>query len=105
METCVITARFTRNLRPVGGCVLFTPNRLWVVYDGTTWACLAPHIKLAPDGSFIAEVTPTDTDVVSWAYQVDTPAGTFELAVPYRSEPYTLRELVDGDHSGAGTPQ
>lgn len=92
---CVVSGSFSNNNRPVKGWIQFTPSRLWVVENGINWACLAPTVRLDTDGSFIAMLTPTDTDAVPWHYEVDTPAGSFEILVPKEGTMYSLRELVD----------
>jgi hypothetical protein len=103
--TVTITTQFTRgNSLPVQGLVRFTPSRLWVMHDGIAWACLAPEVELAADGSFSVEVTPTDTDVVWWRYLVETPAGAWDLSVPYAEAGHTLRELIGVDHPGPRSP-
>lgn len=94
-----------KNGRPVQGLVRFTPNRLWVVTDGTTWACLAPEVYLDPDGSFSVQVTPTDTDVVWWRYKVELPDHrSYEVSVPKSEAGYSLRGLVGEHHSGPRAP-
>lgn len=99
-RTCTITAAFNhRDGTPAHGQVRFTPSRLWVIQEGIAWACLAPVITLKPDGSFVAEVTATDTDQVRWYYIVETPAGDFTTYVPWIETGYCLRDLVNEHNS------
>lgn len=102
-KTVTVTGSFQyKNGRPVQGLVRFEPSRLWVIQDEIAWACLAPETMLNSDGSFSVQLTPTDTDVIWWRYRVSTPAGMFEIAVPYVSTGYTLKELVSEHRSGTG---
>jgi hypothetical protein len=101
--SCTITGSFARKGTPVQGLVRFTPRRLWVVRAGTTWACLAPEVRLAPDGSFVARVTATDNDAIMWTYLIDTPAGRFETYVPWSQAGWSLRELVHEHRPRQGT--
>ena len=91
-----------KNGRPAQGLVRFEPSRLWVIQDDVAWACLAPEVALGPDGSFSVQLTPTDTDVIWWRYRVESPAGLFEVAVPYVRTGYLLKELISEHRSGAG---
>jgi hypothetical protein len=101
-KTVTVTGSFQRkNGSPVQGLVRFEPSRLWVIQNDIAWACLAPEAQLAKDGSFSVELTPTDTDPVWWRYRVDSPAGIFEISIPYVRTGYTLKELVvDVHHPG-----
>jgi hypothetical protein len=100
-RTVTVTGSFHhKNGRPVQGLVRFTPGRLWVIEGTIAWACLAPEPVLAADGSFSVQLTPTNTDSVWWRYRVDTPAGSYEVSVPWVKTGYTLRELVDEHRSG-----
>lgn len=102
-RTVTVTGSFQyKNGKPVQGIIGFEPNRLWVIQDSVAWACLAPRRLLLSDGSFSVQLTPTDTDVVWWRYRVLTPAGSFEISVPWVKTGYTLRELVDVDRAGQG---
>lgn len=100
-RTVTVTGSFQHtNGSPVQGLVRFMPSRLWVIQDEIAWACLAPEQVLAPDGSFAVQLTPTDTDVIWWRYRVETPAGQWEVSVPWVKTGYTLKELVDVHHPG-----
>lgn len=79
---------------PVQGLVRFTPGRLWVVYEGITWACLAPTITVGPSGKFVAYLTATDADSVPFTYTVETPAGAWVTYVPWAENGYSLRDLL-----------
>lgn len=96
-----IIGAFTASHRPVQGWVRFTPERLWVVKDGITWASLAPVVPIKPNGHFQVYLTPTDTDPIPWYYQVTTPAGDFRIQVPGYRHAYTLKELVGEPHPGS----
>jgi hypothetical protein len=98
MYQTLVTARFTWKDRPVQGLVRFTPCRLWVVRDGITWACLAPEVRLDPNGSFTAYVTPYEADPIGVCYQVETPAGAYHLRIPQSETGWALKELVSGHH-------
>jgi hypothetical protein len=87
--------------KAVRGLVRFTPCRGWVIEDGVAWATLAPEVMLGSDGSFSAQVTPTDSDDVSWCYLVESPAGTFHITVPTTEVGYTLKELIDVSRPGS----
>lgn len=89
-----VTGSFANHDRPVQGLVRFTPGRLWVVASNITWACLAPEVWLDPDGSFVAQVTPTDTDAIMWTYKVCTPAGCWLVYIPTNDAGWSLRELI-----------
>ena len=98
-RTVTVTGSFQhKNGRPVQGVVRFLPSRLWVIQHDIAWACLAPERRLLADGSFSVQLTPTDTDLIWWRYRVLTPAGSFEVSVPWVKTGYTLRELVDEHH-------
>lgn len=102
LPTTTVTGSFQRkDGRPVQGLVRFTPSRLWVVVKDITWACLAPEVQLAEDGSFSVQVTPTDTDSVWWRYLIETPAGWWEVSVPHNEAGYTLKGLVGEHHPGS----
>ena len=104
-RTVTVTGSFQhKNGRPVQGLVRFMPNRLWVIQDEVAWACLAPEPVLASDGSFSVQLTPTDTDPIWWRYRVESPAGAWELSVPWVKTGYTLKELVSEHHPGPRTP-
>ena len=103
-RTVTITGSFHHHDRPVQGLVRFVPDRLWVMQDGVAWACLAPEARLAKDGSFSVQVTPTDTDECWWQYVVDTPAGLFTITTPWVRTGYTLRELIHEHHPGTRPP-
>src|SRR5436190_1376549 len=92
---CTVTGSFHRNGRPAKGLVRFTPERLWVMQGGTTWAALAPTVELDEDGSFEAGVTATDTDAIHWRYQVETPAGTYRVEVLHKTAGHRLKELMN----------
>jgi hypothetical protein len=64
---------------------------------------LAPEQVLRSDGSFSVQLTPTDTDPLWWRYRVESPAGTWELSVPWVKTGYTLKELVSEHHPGTRT--
>jgi hypothetical protein len=101
--TCTIIGSFERRGRPVDGWVRFTPRRLWVIQDHVAWACLAPRVQLL-NGCFSVEVTPTDYDGVLWRYDVETPAGTYTIAVPQTlGGCYHLKELI-GEHRPGTRP-
>lgn len=103
-RTVTVTGSFQhKDGRPVQGRIRFMPSRLWVIQDDVAWACLAPEPVLDPDGSFSVQLTPTDTDVIWWRYRVETPAGAWEVSVPYVRTGYTLKELVDVHHPGTRT--
>jgi hypothetical protein len=103
-RTVTVTGSFQyKNGRPVQGLVRFMPSRLWVIQEEIAWACLAPEVPLARDGSFLVELTPTDTDVIWWRYRVESPAGCWELSVPWVKTGYTLKELVSEHHPGTRT--
>lgn len=98
-RTVTVTGSFQhKNGEPVQGVVQFLPTRLWVIQEDIAWACLAPGRRLLADGSFSVQLTPTDTDMIWWRYRVLTPAGSFEVSVPWVKTGYTLRELVDEHH-------
>lgn len=103
-STVTLTGSFERNGQPVRGFLRFTPSRLWVVRDRTAWACLAPELAIEPDGSFVTRVTATDTDAIPWHYLVDTPAGLFQIEVPWSEDGYSLRGLVGEHRSGPRAP-
>jgi hypothetical protein len=102
-RTCVVSGSFVHDEQPAQGLVRFTPSRLWVVQDGITWACLAPEVVLGRDGSFVAQVTATDTDTVPWYYYISTPAGCFQCYVPWNEAGWSLRELIREHHPGPGS--
>jgi hypothetical protein len=97
-----VTGCFLRHGQPVQGLVRFTPERLWVVEDGITWAALAPHAELV-GGRFTVQLTPTDTDTVPWYYQIECPAGTWRFRIYRACAHYGLKELLDEHHPRAGT--
>ena len=102
IPTCTITATLEySDGHPVQGQVRFEPSRLWVIKDGVAYACLAPEVQLEPDGSFVAQVTPTDADECPFLYRVFMPDGvSYEIPVPKNATGYTLRGLVGEHHSG-----
>jgi hypothetical protein len=103
-RTVTVTGSFQyKNGRPVQGLVRFMPSRLWVIQEEIAWACLAPEQVLRSDGSFSVQLTPTDTDALWWRYRVESPAGTWELSVPWVKTGYTLKELVSEHHPGTRT--
>lgn len=99
-----VIGSFTKNRHPVQGWVRFTPERLWVVRDGVTWACLAPVVPISPSGHFQVYLTATDTDSVPWHYRVETPAGDFRITVPGNRHAYTLKELIGEHHPDPRSP-
>ena len=102
IPTTTVTGRLQhRNGTPVQGLVRFTPSRLWVVHENITWACLAPETRLAADGSFSVQVTPTDTDPIWWRYMIETPAGWWEVSVPHNVAGQTLKGLIGEHHPGS----
>jgi hypothetical protein len=101
LREVTVSGSFVRNELPVQGLVRFTPSRLWVVQqDGTAWACLAPDVQLGPDGSFVAQVTATDSDGIMWHYDVCTPAGHYHVYIPWCDAGWSLRELIHGHRAG-----
>jgi hypothetical protein len=74
---------------------------MWVIEENVAWATLAPELMLSEVGSFTAQVTATDTDSVPWCYSAETPAGTFQITVPYYEVGYTLKELIDVSRPGS----
>jgi hypothetical protein len=104
LPTCTVTGSFWRHHRPVTGLVRFTPERLWVVEDGITWATLGPVAEIGSDGTFTVALTPTDIDPIPWYYQVESPAGSFRIRVYRACAHYGLKELIDDHHSGARPP-
>ena len=91
---------FARGQSPVQGLVRFTPERLWVIEDGVTWAVLAPWAELDAQGRFEVQLTPTDTDTVPWYYLVETPAGCWRVRVYKQCPRYGLKELIVEHRSG-----
>src|SRR3954469_17969745 len=101
LPTCTVTGSFVyKNGHPAQGVVRFIPSRLWVVRGGITWACLAPEVPFSGDVSFAVEVTPTDSDPIWWRYKIETPAGSWEVSIPYCEVGYTLRGLTGEHHPG-----
>jgi hypothetical protein len=103
-RTCLVYATFVRRGQPVPGLVRFTPSRLWVVQDGIAWACLAPEVRLGPDGSFVARVTATDNDAIPWPYLISSPAGDYAVYVPWVGKGYALKELINDHRAGSRSP-
>jgi hypothetical protein len=104
-NTCVVSGSFAQHGKPAQGLVRFTPNRLWVMQDRITWACLAPEVRLDSDGAFVAQVTATDTDAILWSYNICTPAGCFVVYVPWSEVGWSLRELIRGHSVGKSSSQ
>jgi hypothetical protein len=102
-RACAITGSFTRQGVPVAGFISLMPSRLWVIRDDVAWATLAPVVQLDSMGGFTIEATPTNSDVVPWFYQVDCPAGLFDIYVPWKENGHTLKELISEHRAGSGT--
>lgn len=101
---CTITGSFSREGVPVtGGYISFMPSRLWVIRTGIAWATLAPVIQLDSMGGFTSEVTPTNSDAVSWFYRIECPAGLYDIYVPWSESGHSLKELIDEHRAGSGT--
>jgi len=76
-----------------------------VICDQIPWACLAPEVQLDHlEGRFFVSLTPTDSDPVPWYYVIETPAGAYRLAVPYRAKAWTLKELIVVNRLGPRAP-
>lgn len=86
--------------RPVSGLIRFTPERLWVIKDGITWATLSARARLDEDGAFCVELTPTDTDALWWHYLVETPAGGYRVRAPWSVDGHLLTDLIKSARGG-----
>ena len=102
-KTCVVSGSFVHRDRPIRGRIRFTPSRLWVVQRGVAWACLAPEVWLDHAGSFVVQVTATDSDAIMWHYLIETPAGAFRVYIPWDETGYSLRGLIHEHHLGQRT--
>jgi hypothetical protein len=102
-KPCTITGTFTREGVAVPGYISFMPSRLWVIQEDVAWATLAPVAQLNHRGGFTLEVTPTNTDRVPWFYRVATPAGVYDVYVPWSETGHSLKELINEHRAGAGT--
>ena len=104
LHTCIISGSLFHHDQPAHGLLRFVPNRLWVIQDGVTWACLAPEVQLDPDGSFVAQVTATDSDAIMWTYQILFARYLYEVHVPWNEAGWSLKELISEHHPGPRSP-
>jgi hypothetical protein len=78
--------------QPLPGEIRFIPAKIWIEEDELTYPTLAPEVALV-DGSFVVEVTRTDTMDFPWHYTVVSPLGTWTVHIE-DAGPLQLKNLL-----------